>query len=178
MTRIRLTVEWDGRPFAGWQRQLNAPSVQQTVETAAEQLWGRPTVVMAAGRTDAGVHALAMPAHLDAPDGFPVSKIVDALNAYLRPAPVAIVAAETVPDDWHARYSCIGRRYRYQIVNRRAPLTLDAGLAWRIGPVLDADAMAQAAEALVGSHDFTTFRSAHCQAASPRADARPTVRAA
>ena len=167
MTRVRLTLEWDGRPFAGWQRQANAPSVQQAVEDAAERLWGRATRVLAAGRTDAGVHALAMPVHLDAPDPFPVRSIPDALNAHLRPAPVAVLAAQAVADDWHARHSCIGRRYRYHIVNRRAPLTREAGLAWRIGPTLDDDAMARAAEALVGRHDFTTFRSAHCQAASP-----------
>lgn len=167
VTRVRLTLEWDGRPFAGWQRQANSPSVQQAVEAAAERLWGRPTVVLAAGRTDAGVHALAMPAHLHAPDDFPLAKIADALNAHLRPAPVAVLAVEAVADDWHARYSCVGRRYRYSIVNRRAPLTWEAGLAWRIGPAVDEDAMARAAEALVGRHDFTTFRSAHCQADSP-----------
>ncbi len=167
MTRVRLTLEWDGRPFAGWQRQANAPSVQQTVEAAAARLWGRDTPVQAAGRTDAGVHALAMAAHCDAPDGFPVGKVANALNAHLRPDPVAVLAADAVADDWHARFCCRQRRYRYVVVNRRAPLTVGAGLAWRVGPPLDEEAMARGAAALVGRHDFTTFRSAHCQAESP-----------
>lgn len=167
MTRVRLTLEWDGRPFAGWQRQTNSPSVQQALEAAAERLWGRPTIVQAAGRTDAGVHALAMPAHLDAPDDFPLGKVANALNAHLRPLPVSVLTAHGAADDWHARFSCTGRSYRYVIVNRRAPLTWDAGLAWRVGRALDEAAMQEAADALVGRHDFTTFRSAHCQAASP-----------
>ena len=165
--RVRLTLEWDGRPFSGWQRQVGQPSVQQTLEEAAERLWRRPVRVHGCGRTDAGVHALAMPAHLDAPDVFPVSKIADALNAYLRPAPVAVLAADAVADDWHARFSCVRRCYRYQIVNRRAPLSWEAGLAWRVGRPLNEGRIARAADALVGRHDFTTFRSAHCQADSP-----------
>lgn len=172
-----MTLEWDGRPFSGWQRQLGQPSVQQTLEEACESLWQRPTRVHGCGRTDAGVHAAAMPAHLDAPDGFPVAKIADALNAHLRPAPIAVLTAERVADDWHARFSCVRRLYRYTIVNRRAPLTGERGLAWRVGRPLDEAAMAQAAEALVGAHDFTTFRSAHCQADSPvRTLERLTVR--
>ena len=167
MNRVRLTLEWDGRPFSGWQRQVGQPSVQQTLEEAAERLWGRPTRVHAAGRTDAGVHALGMAAHLDAPDGFPATKIANALNAHLRPRPVAVLAAQAVAEDWHARFSCQRRRYRYRIVNRRAPLTMEAGLEWRVGPTLDEAAMAAGAARLVGQHDFTTFRSAHCQASSP-----------
>ena len=167
MSRVKLILEWDGRPFAGWQRQTNAHSVQRTLEEAAARLWGRETRVHAAGRTDAGVHALAMAAHCDAPTGFPVAKVANALNAHLRPRPVAVLAAEPVMDDWHARFSCVERRYRYVIVNRRAPLTVEAGLAWRVGPPLDEDAMAAGAAMLVGRHDFTTFRSAHCQAVSP-----------
>ena len=167
MTRIRLTLEWDGRPFSGWQRQRGQSSVQQTLEEAAERLWGRPVRVHGCGRTDAGVHALTFPAHVDAPDGFSVAKVADALNAHLRPAPLAVLAAEAVADDWHARFSCVRRAYRYIIVNRRPPLSWGAGLAWRVGRPLDEAVMARAADALVGRHDFTTFRSAHCQADSP-----------
>ena len=167
MTRVRLTLEWDGRPFSGWQRQVGQPSVQQTLEEACERLWGRPVRVHGCGRTDAGVHAVALPAHVDAPDSFSVLKVADALNAHLRPAPVTVLAAEAVADHWHARFSCVRRRYRYRIVNRRAPLTWEDGLAWRVGRPLDEGAMATAAGALVGRHDFTTFRSAHCQADSP-----------
>lgn len=151
----------------GWQRQAHGPSVQGAIEAAALGLTGEAVAVHAAGRTDAGVHALAMAAHLDVAREIAPFRLMEALNARLRPAPIAVLACEAVADDWHARFSCIGRRYLYRIVERRAPLTLDAGLAWRVSPSLDATAMHAAARRLVGAHDFTTFRSAHCQSASP-----------
>ena len=167
MTRFRLTVEFDGRPFMGWQRQAHGPSVQQAIEEAVTAITGETAVLHAAGRTDAGVHALAMTAHVDVERAITPFRLADGLNAKLRPLPVAIIAAREVADDWHARFSCIGRRYLYRIVNRRAPLALEAGRAWRVPVVLHADVMHRAAQALVGRHDFTTFRSAHCQAESP-----------
>jgi tRNA pseudouridine38-40 synthase len=167
VTRFRLTVEYDGRPYMGWQRQSHGPSVQQAIEEAAEAITGEPASVHAAGRTDAGVHALAMAAHVDIARAITPFRLAEGLNARLRPLPVAILKAEAVADDWHARFSCIGRRYLYRIVNRRAPLALDSGRAWQVGVPLDAEAMAEAARLLVGRHDFTTFRSAHCQSESP-----------
>jgi tRNA pseudouridine38-40 synthase len=162
-----LTVEYDGRPFMGWQRQSHGPSVQQAIEEAARRITGEAVAVYAAGRTDAGVHALAMRAHLEIGKTIAPFRLMEALNAHLRPDPVAILACEVVPDDWHARFSCAGRSYEYRIVNRRAPLTWEAGLAWQVPQPLDAEAMHAAAQLLVGRHDFTTFRSAHCQAESP-----------
>jgi len=167
MTRFRLTVEYDGRPFMGWQRQAHGPSVQQAIEEAIASVTGEDVTLHAAGRTDAGVHGLAMTAHADIGRAITPFRLSEAINARLRPQPVAIIACDTVPDDWHARFSCIGRRYRYRIINRRAPLTLDQGLAWRVTPRLDADAMHAAAQCLAGQHDFTTFRSVQCQAKSP-----------
>jgi len=167
VTRFRLTVEYDGRPFMGWQRQAHGPSVQQTIEQAVALITGETGAVHAAGRTDAGVHATGMVAHVDVAKPITPYKLSEAINARTRPAPVAILDCAVVPDDWHARFSCIGRRYVYRIVERRAPLTLDAGKAWRLRPALDAEAMHIAAQRLVGLHDFTTFRSAHCQSASP-----------
>lgn len=167
MTRFRLTIEYDGRPYMGWQRQAHGPSVQQAIEEAIFGIVHEQVTLHAAGRTDAGVHALAMTAHVDIVRPIAASRLADAINAKLRPQPVAILAAEEAPDDWHARFSCIGRRYCYRIVNRRAPLALEAGRAWRVPVVLHADAMHAAAQVLVGKHDFTTFRSAHCQAQSP-----------
>jgi len=167
MTRFRLTVEFDGRPFMGWQRQAHGPSVQQAIEEAVLAVTGEEARLHAAGRTDAGVHALAMTAHVDVVKAVTPFRLMEALNALLKPQPVAILACEPVPDDWHARFSCIGRDYLYRIVNRRAPLALDAGRAWRIARPLNEAAMHDAAQILVGRHDFTTFRSAHCQAESP-----------
>jgi tRNA pseudouridine38-40 synthase len=167
VTRFALTVEYDGRPFMGWQRQDHGPSVQQAIEAAVERMTGETATVHAAGRTDAGVHALAMRAHVELERSLTPFRLTEGLNALLRPDPVAILACEAVPDDWHARFSCIGRAYEYRIVNRRAPLTWEAGLAWRVPTPLDADAMHEAAQLLVGRHDFTTFRSAHCQSESP-----------
>jgi tRNA pseudouridine38-40 synthase len=151
----------------GWQRQAHGPSVQQAIEEAVHAITGETVTLHAAGRTDAGVHALAMAAHVDIERPITPFRLADGLNAKLRPLPVAIVGAEEVAGDWHARFSCIGRRYVYRIQNRRAPLALDAGRAWRVPVVLHADAMDHAARILVGRHDFTTFRSAHCQAESP-----------
>jgi tRNA pseudouridine38-40 synthase len=167
VTRFRLTVEYDGRPFMGWQRQPHGPSVQQAIETAVKAITGEDAAVHAAGRTDAGVHGLAMSAHVDIRRPISPFRLADGLNAKLRPLPVAILEAREVADDWHARFSCIGRRYVYRIQNRRAPLALDAGRAWRVPVVLHADLMNRAAQILVGRHDFTTFRSAHCQSESP-----------
>ena len=166
MTRFRLTVEYDGRPFMGWQRQAHGPSVQQAIEEAIASVTGEDVTLHAAGRTDAGVHGLAMAAHADITRAITPFRLGEAINARLRPQPVAIIGCETAPDDWHARFSCIGRHYRYRILNRRAPLTLDQGLAWRVTPRLDAEAMHAAAQCLVGLHDFTTFRSVQCQAKS------------
>jgi tRNA pseudouridine38-40 synthase len=167
LTRFALTVEYDGRPFMGWQRQDHGPSVQQAIEDAAFAVTGETAVVHAAGRTDAGVHGLGMRAHLDIAREIGAFRLMEALNARLRPHPVAVLDCVAMADDWHARFSCIARHYEYRIVCRRAPLTWEKGLAWRIAVELDATAMHEAAQVLVGRHDFTTFRSAHCQSASP-----------
>ncbi|WP_267393172.1 MULTISPECIES: tRNA pseudouridine(38-40) synthase TruA [unclassified Sphingomonas] len=167
MTRFALTVEFDGRPFMGWQRQKHGPSVQGAIEAAAQAITGEEVAVHAAGRTDAGVHGLAMRAHCDIAKPIAPFRLMEALNARLRPSPVAITACAVVAGDWHARFSCVGRAYEYRIVARRAPLTWERGLAWQVPQPLDAAAMHEAAQQLVGRHDFTTFRSAHCQADSP-----------
>ena len=167
MTRLRLTIEYDGGPFMGWQRQAHGPSVQQAIEEAVTAITGEKAVLHAAGRTDAGVHALAMAAHVDIATPIAPFRLREGLNARLRPLPVAILAAEPVAADWHARFSCRGRLYLYRIVNRRPPLALDAGRAWQVTVPLDVDAMHAAAQILVGRHDFTTFRSVQCQADSP-----------
>ncbi|WP_308516693.1 tRNA pseudouridine(38-40) synthase TruA [Sphingomonas flavescens] len=167
MTRWRLTVEYNGGPFMGWQRQDHGPSVQQTVEEALQRMTGEPAQVLAAGRTDAGVHALAMAAHVDVMTSLTPHRLREGLNALVRPQPVSVLEVETVADDWHARFSCVGRRYLYRILNRRAPPALDAGRVWHIGVPLDLDAMQAGAAHLLGRHDFTTFRSAQCQSDSP-----------
>jgi tRNA pseudouridine38-40 synthase len=167
VTRFALTLEYDGGPFMGLQRQDHGPSVQQAVEEAVLEVTGETATLHAAGRTDAGVHALAMRAHVDVAKAITPFRLMEALNARLRPAPIAVLACAKVPDDWHARFSCLGRSYLYRIVNRRAPLTLGRGKAWLVTSPLDAEAMQRAARALVGHHDFTTFRSAHCQSQSP-----------
>ena len=166
MTRFALTLEFDGGPFMGLQRQPHGPSVQQAVEDAAARVTGEQVTMHAAGRTDAGVHALAMRAHIDIAKAIEPFRLMEALNALLRPAPIAVLACKVAADDWHARFSCTGRSYLYRIANRRAPLTLERGRAWHVAQPLDAEAMHRAAQTLVGRHDFTTFRSAHCQAAS------------
>ncbi|MBK5264773.1 MAG: tRNA pseudouridine(38-40) synthase TruA [Alphaproteobacteria bacterium] len=167
MTRFALTIEFDGRPYMGWQRQPHGPSVQQAIEDAAFAITGERSAVHAAGRTDAGVHGLAMRAHLDIAKTITPFRLMEGLNAKLRPQPVAIIGCDIVADDWHARFSCIGRSYEYRIVNRRAPLALEASRVWRIRLELNDDAMHKAAQILVGHHDFTTFRSVQCQSQSP-----------
>ncbi|MEL7452429.1 MAG: tRNA pseudouridine(38-40) synthase TruA [Pseudomonadota bacterium] len=167
MTRFKLLIEYEGTPFRGWQRQDNAPTVQGALEAAAEKLNGVPTLVYGAGRTDTGVHARGQVAHLDLRDDLPEHKVADAMNFHLRPDPIGVLRAEAVPDSFHARFSAAARHYRYIIVNRRADLTLEASRAWRVASLLDAEAMQFAAQALVGVHDFTTFRDTQCQSKSP-----------
>ncbi len=167
MTRFRLTIEFDGRAYMGWQRQPHGPSIQAAIEDAAKAISGENVVLFAAGRTDAGVHAEAMVAHFDSDRSLTPFRWKEGLNAKLRPQPIAILDCTEVAPDWHARFTCSGRRYIYRIINRRAPLALDQGRAWRVPTTLDAPLMHDAAQILVGTHDFTTFRSAHCQSASP-----------
>ena len=167
MTRFRLTIEYDGGPFVGWQRQLNGMSIQQALEEAVFRITAETVSVQGAGRTDAGVHALAQVAHVDVEREILPEKLRDAINYHLKPAPIAVVAAETAAADFHARFSATGRSYLYRIVNRRAPLTVDRSRAWRIATPLDAAAMHDAAQALTGTHDFTTFRASLCQSPSP-----------
>lgn len=166
MTRWRLTIEYDGRPFMGWQRQEHGPSVQQSLEEALQHMTGEQATVTAAGRTDAGVHALAMPAHVDVTKALTHHRLREGLNALVRPNPISVLAVEEVADDWHARFSCVGRRYRYRILNRRAPPALESGRVWHIAVPLDIQVMQEGAEHLIGRHDFTTFRSAQCQSES------------
>jgi tRNA pseudouridine38-40 synthase len=167
MPRYKLTIEYDGTPFVGWQRQANGPSVQGEIERAAQALAGGPVAVRGAGRTDAGVHATGQVAHLDLPKAYRTDSVRDALNAALRPCPIAVLAAEAVEPDFDARSSAIQRHYLYRIVNRRPPLALGAARAWLVKRRLDAAAMQTAAQVLVGRHDFSTFRDSECQAASP-----------
>lgn len=167
MPRYALTIEFDGTPFMGLQRQAHGPSVQQAVEEAVHAFCGEDIRMQSAGRTDAGVHALAMRSHIDLTREWLPFKVSQALNAHLRPNPVAIADCAIVPDDWHARFSCVGRRYLYRICNRRAPLTVERDRAWQLPRHLDVEAMHDAAQVLTGEHDFTTFRSVACQAKSP-----------
>jgi tRNA pseudouridine38-40 synthase len=167
VTRWRLTIEYDGGPFMGWQRQDHGPSVQHALEQAIHRMTSELATVHAAGRTDAGVHALAMAAHVDIAKNLTEHRLREGLNALVRPQPVSVLAAGHAPDDWHARFSCMERRYLYRILNRRAPPALDAGRVWHIAVPLDAEAMQEGAALLVGRHDFTTFRSVHCQSESP-----------
>lgn len=167
MTRFRLLVEYDGRPFMGWQRQDHGPSIQGAIEQALATITGEQASLYAAGRTDAGVHARGQVAHVDVERPIAAFRLMEALNARLRPAPVAILDCTAVHPDFHARFDCTGRAYRYRIINRRPPLTIDAGLAWRVPAPLDETAMHAAAQQLLGEHDFTTFRASHCQAKSP-----------
>jgi tRNA pseudouridine38-40 synthase len=167
MRRYRLTIEYDGSPFVGWQRQDNGPSVQGALEVAIFHLSAEQVTVTGAGRTDTGVHALGQVAHFDLVKDFAPEKIRDALNHFLRPAPVAVLDAAVVPPEFHARFSATARHYLYRIVCRRPPLALDRGRAWHVVHELDADAMDAAAQYLVGKHDFTTFRASECQAKSP-----------
>ena len=167
MTRFALTIEYDGRPFMGWQRQNVGPSVQASIEAAIKAITGEEVAVHAAGRTDAGVHAVAMVAHVDIEKKLTAFRLSEAINALIRPHPISIIAVKQVAPDWHARFNCTGRRYVYRIVNRRAPLALDVGRAWHVKQPLDEMVMQAAAQKLVGLHDFTTFRSVHCQSANP-----------
>lgn len=167
MTRFKLTIEYDGGGFVGWQRQDNGPSVQQALEEAIHGFCGEAVETFAAGRTDAGVHALGQVAHFDLARESTADTVRDAINFHLKPKPVAILTAELVPPAFHARFSAKARLYRYRIVNRRSPLTIDRGRAWLVTPPLDAVAMHAAAQRLVGHHDFTSFRASLCQAASP-----------
>ena len=167
MPRYKLTIEYDGTPFVGWQVQDNGVSVQGVVTDAVFAFAGERTIVAGAGRTDAGVHALGQVAHVDLAKDWEADTVRDALNAHLRPHPVAVLTAERVADDFDARFSAIKRHYLYRIVNRRADLALDQLRAWRVPRPLDSSAMHKAAQKLVGRHDFTTFRSSECQAKSP-----------
>ncbi|OWU83931.1 pseudouridine synthase [Oceanicola sp. 22II-s10i] len=167
MPRYALKVEYHGRPFAGWQRQADQPSVQGAIEDALAKLEPGPHTIAAAGRTDAGVHATGQVAQCDMTRDWDPFRLSEALNYHLKPLPVAIVAAARVDDDWHARFSAVERRYLFRLLMRRAPATHDAGLVWQVKQRLDPAPMRAAAAYLVGNHDFTTFRSSICQAASP-----------
>ncbi len=167
MPRYKLTLEYDGAPFVGWQRQQNLHSVQGRLEKALAALDDAKPTVTGAGRTDAGVHATGQVAHCDLSQDWEPFRLAEALNWHLKPDPIAVLEAELAADDFHARFSATGRRYHYRIICRRAPLALERGRAWRLAHELDAGAMQDAANLLIGRHDFTTFRSAQCQAESP-----------
>jgi tRNA pseudouridine38-40 synthase len=167
MPRYKLTLEYDGTPFVGWQMQDNGPSVQGRLASAIKAFSGADTIPRGAGRTDAGVHALGQVAHFDLAKDWATDKVRDALNAHVRPDPISVLACERAADDFDARFSATARHYLYRIVTRRGPLALDRDRAWHVVHALDAAAMHEAAQGLVGNHDFTTFRSAECQAASP-----------
>jgi tRNA pseudouridine38-40 synthase len=165
--RYKLTIEYDGTPYRGWQYQADVPSVQGVLEGAIAKFDGQRVTIQGAGRTDAGVHALGQVAHCDLRGEYDPGKVRDALNFYLRPQPVAVLAAERVREDFNARFSATKRHYLYRIVNRRPDIALDLGRAWRVGRPLDIDAMREGAKWLLGNHDFTTFRSTECQSKSP-----------
>ena len=167
MPRYKLTIEYDGAPYCGWQIQDNGASVQGALEDAVKAICGEQVRVYGAGRTDAGVHAIGQIAHCDIAKHFVPGRFRDGLNAHLRPYPIGVISADIVPDTFDARFSAKRRHYRYRISNRRANLALDIGRAWRLPRPLDTDAMQEAAQRLVGKHDFTTFRDAECQAKSP-----------
>ena len=167
MPRYKLTIEYDGTPYIGWQAQDSGVSVQGMLTDAIAAFVGERVAVQGAGRTDTGVHALGQVAHIDLSKEWEIDRIRDAFNFHLRPQPVAVLKAELVAPDFDARFSAIKRHYLYRIVNRRADLALDRQRAWRIGRPLDAAAMQSAAQRLLGKHDFTTFRAAECQAKSP-----------
>jgi tRNA pseudouridine38-40 synthase len=167
MPRYRLTLEYDGGPFVGWQRQGNGPSVQGALEGAIGKFSAERVTVTGAGRTDAGVHALGQVAHFDLEKEFAADKVRDAINHFLRPDPVVVLDAAVAPEDFHARFSATARHYLFRILNRRSPPALDAGKVWHVQVKLDAEAMHAAAQHLLGQHDFTTFRAAECQAQSP-----------
>ena len=167
MPRYALKIESHGKPFAGWQRQTAQPSVQAAVEAALDRLEPGTHLIAAAGRTDAGVHATGQVAHCDMARDWEPFRLSQAINAHLRPLPVAVLDCVRVADDWHARFSAKERRYVYHVMTRRAPLTHQAGLVWRVPVRLDVALMQAGADRLLGRHDFTTFRSTACQADSP-----------
>jgi tRNA pseudouridine38-40 synthase len=167
MPRYKLTIEYDGTPYVGWQAQDNGVSVQGVLTGAVATFAGERVVIGAAGRTDAGVHALGQVAHVDLAKDWDTETVRDAINFHLRPQPVAVLAAERAAPDFDARFSAVKRHYLYRIVNRRADLTLEQNRAWRVPRLLDDEAMHAAAQRLIGRHDFTTFRSTECQAKSP-----------
>ena len=167
MPRYKLIIEYDGAPYCGWQYQDNGPSVQGALDIAAKAMSGEEIRVSGAGRTDAGVHALGQVAHLDFTKSYSADRVRDALNAHLRPHPIGVLSAEIVPEIFDARFSAIKRHYIYWISNRRANLALHTGKSWRVARTLDAGAMHDAAQVLIGKHDFTTFRDTECQAKSP-----------
>ncbi len=167
MPRYALKIEYHGAPFAGWQAQADQPSVQGAIEAALARLEPGVPRIAAAGRTDAGVHALAQVAHCDMVKEWEPFRLSEALNHHLKPLPVAVVAAARVAEDWHARFSALERRYLFRLLMRRAPATHDAGLVWQVARDLDHEAMREGARHLIGLHDFTTFRSSMCQSASP-----------
>ncbi|AUQ57489.1 tRNA pseudouridine synthase A [Phaeobacter inhibens] len=167
MPRFALKIEYHGAPFAGWQRQKDQPSVQGAIEDALARLEPGPHTIAAAGRTDTGVHGLGQVAHCDMVKDWDPFRLSEALNFHLKPAPVAIVDCARAEDDWHARFSAVERQYLFRILIRRAPATHDAGQVWQLNHDLDAGSMQEAANHLIGQHDFTTFRSSICQAASP-----------
>lgn len=166
MRRWRLVIEYDGGPFVGWQRQASGLSVQALLEEAVARLTGESVTVVGGGRTDAGVHALGQVAHLDLAKDLPPERLAGGLNAHLRPHPVAVLEARAVDASFHARFSALRRRYLYRILDRRAPPTLERGRVWHLPRRLDAERMHEAAQALVGRHDFTSFRAGECQAKS------------
>jgi tRNA pseudouridine38-40 synthase len=166
MPRYALKIEYHGAPFAGWQRQKDQPSVQGAIEAALAKIAPGPHTIAAAGRTDAGVHALGQVAHCDLGADWTPFRLSEALNYHLKPDPVAVVACASVADDWHARFSAQERQYLFRVLCRRAPATHQAGLVWQVKHALDVEAMRRAAAHLVGRHDFTTFRSTICQADS------------
>ena len=165
--RIFITLEYDGGPFCGWQRQKTGLSVQQVLEEAAASLTGQQIMVQGAGRTDAGVHATGQVAHLDVPDKFDANRVMEALNSLTNPHPVTILEAREVDPETHARFTAVGRRYLYRILPRRQPPALDFGRVWHHRAPLNVDAMQDGAAHLIGRHDFTSFRATHCQADSP-----------
>lgn len=167
MPRFKLLIEYHGTPFVGWQRQDNGISVQGEVEAAIFRFCGLETTVTAAGRTDAGVHATGQVIHFDLDRDVSAERVQGALNYHLKPHPIAVRAVEIVPDDFHARFSALGRSYLYRIVNRRAPVAIERERVWWVSVPLNAEAMQEAAQHLLGRHDFTSFRAAACQAQSP-----------
>ena len=165
--RYKLIIEYDGGGYVGWQRQDNGPSIQAALEKAVFAFCGDRISAAAAGRTDAGVHALGMAAHINLSKEHEADVVRDAINHHLKPAPIAVLSAEKISDEFHARFSSTGRHYLYRLINRRAPLAIEAGRAWRISGKLNVNAMDKGAQHLVGKHDFSTFRAAQCQSASP-----------